>query len=125
MDESAEKILPNFACKVKEIAIATVRNKKFVIDPTKVNNFKFQFKTRWLKSNRTKKTFLEGYDSWLNSKVKLFRVPPIAGSSSFDVKQSESSKRRKTAQLRGGHSTDELTYAAQMKLRQEGKLVQS
>ena len=50
---------------------------------------------------------------------------PKAGSSSFNVKQSESSKRRKTAQLRSDHSADQLTYAAQMKLRQEGKMVQS
>ena len=76
-----------------------------------------------------KEGILSRYHSWLDSKVKLFKIPSASTAhsegSNFDADQSEQSKRRKTADLRASHSADELAYAAQMKLRQEGKPIHS
>ena len=101
------------------------------IDKNKIYSFKHQFKLRWNKAKRSKKTFLVFNEEWLVTRVMFLQVPvphpqplPMT-STSFDVNQSEITKRRKTVELREKYSSDQLTYAAQMKLRQEGKLTAS
>ena len=124
-----DNYLSHFTIKVREVLKSLPTLSKLEVDSSKLNRFKCDFKQRWLKSKRGKKAFLSMYQSWLDSKVKLFKIPSASTAhsegSNFDADQSEQSKRRKTADLRASHSADELAYAAQMKLRQEGKPIHS
>ena len=126
---SEENYFSHFGIKVREILKSLPTLNELEVDSSKLNYFKWDFKKRWLKAKRGKKFFLTSYQAWLDSEIKLFEKPSANTSqsegSTFDADQSEQTKRRKTADLRASHSADELAYAAQMKLRQEGKPIHS
>ena len=127
---SGDKVLSSFIDKTSEILERLSAKPRLDILRRKLSAFKHQFKLRWIKASRCKKKFFQQNDAWLNGEVKLFRPadhPPIPKSKGacFDRGQSAVSKRRKTAQLRQENSADALTFAAQMKLREEGKVLES
>ena len=130
-DEEGSNIINSFLSNITKVLNPIATKAKTEIDMRKVYTFKANFKQRWLKAYRCKKRFLTSNESWLDIHITLFKIPaPQSKSSpkastSFDVNQSEVTKRRKTLELRKKYSCDELTYAAQMKLRQEGKLTAS
>lgn len=104
-----------------------------------------EFNQRWRKSYRCRSAFMKKNAKWLKTKLTLQNrdndsnhtddIPAIVtddetptngggdmGRPSTPFGEcSDSSKRRKTKHLREGNSTEELAYATQMKLRQEGK----
>lgn len=103
-----------------------------------------QFNERWRKSSRCRNGFVSKNKKWLTSEIELHDKdnerndadPPLVNvcddeglkNSGMDMgrpstpfsESSESTKRRKTKHLREKHSTEELAYATQMKMRQEG-----
>lgn len=99
------------------------------------------FNERWRKSHRTRNAFLSKNKNWLRTEIPLQNTnnegsdvdEPIVADDEAPKNSdlgrpvtpfsecSDSSKRRKTRHVREQHSTEELVYATQMKLRQEGK----
>lgn len=88
-----------------------------------LKNFKHQFKIKWERSNRTKKLFLASEIKWLNGSIAFKKFSSPAGRPyRFNFETcSESSKRKRTAELRNTVPTNELVYAAQMSLRASGQ----
>lgn len=98
------------------------------------------FNERWRKSHRTKNAFLSKNKKWLRTEIPLqntnneesdVEMPFVADDAPKNcnlgrpispfAECSDSSKRRKTRHVREENSSEELVYATQMKLRQEGK----
>lgn len=88
-----------------------------------MRNFKKSFKLKWDKCGKHKNRFFVSEKTWLENVTQFKFYQKSAGGrpiKPFDD-CSDQSKRRKTAELRHNHSTEELTYAAQMSLRASGK----
>ena len=105
-----------------------------------INNFN----DKWKKCHRMKKYFLRKHRKWLSGDIKLetetcdemsnVRMKNESTNSSDSnnngrgrpfspfEETSQSTKRRRTRQLRSQYSTDELAHATKMKLRKEGKI---
>lgn len=90
------------------------------------SNFFSQYLRYWKCCHRCEKRFLTKHDNWLQETLPL---PPFlqgrglcsAGRPSKNFAEcSESSKRKKTSDLRRSFSSLELSYAAAMNLREEG-----
>lgn len=88
------------------------------------------FRTKWQDVARMEKKFFYKYHEWLNVFVRLDNIKDLATpekknsgrpSSEF-TDSSERTKRRRTEEMRSQSSTEELSYATQMKLRVSGKL---
>lgn len=89
----------------------------------KIHHFKSAFKEKWLAANKTDNRFRMNNEKWLQS---TFTIPKVLNISTGRPKKifdelSERSKRRKTEQVRQSMETEELAYAAQMKLRAAGE----
>lgn len=99
----------------------------------------YQFNVKWRKSHRVKKNFLSKNKNWLSGNIALVSecveavTEHVTESKSANTcdrgrpvtdfgEASDSTKRRRTKLLRDHFSTDELTYATNMKLRSEGKI---
>lgn len=105
------------------------------------------FNDKWKKCHHVKQYFLSKHRKWLNGDIKLVgenidgseheatRLNESTRPSCSDLnisargrpaipfgEASESTKRRKTRHLRSQFSTEELAYATNMRLRQEGKV---
>ena len=126
--------LSKFVAKTLEVLRRHTSNDIVDLDLNKMKSFKSEVKQRWLKCTRNKEKFFHRFESWLNVEFDLVEltnpskrkdVPSCSRASDFNIMQSDITKRRKTAKLRGAHSADELAYAAQMKLREEGRLIQA
>lgn len=92
----------------------------------KLSILRSQLKVRWQNSRRIKAAFETNNREWLNGTITLETMLPSPTSAGRPVKSfvtsSERSKRRKTVQLRSEISSETLTYATQMKLRETGEV---
>lgn len=91
----------------------------------------FELRKKWQASCRKEHRFFSSYSHWLNEVVHSInsqnssKTPKrkSVGRPSLDFTSSgERSKRRKTESIRLRSSVEELTFAAQMKLREDGKV---
>lgn len=88
----------------------------------KLSYLKSEIKRRWITSHYVEDLFLKRNDKWLKGTFLLPKARPRPGRplKSFGH-VSERTKRRKTEQLRSQMSSEELTFATQVKLQCEGK----
>lgn len=94
-----------------------------------MSTFCSQYKSKWNASSRNYQAFQNKNQSWLEIRIEFpcnpepFAIRKRSGRPPADFSGiSERSKRRKTEALRSQFSPQELSYAAQMQLRAEGKL---
>ncbi|XP_055906219.1 uncharacterized protein LOC129941567 [Eupeodes corollae] len=89
-----------------------------------LTNFAYEHRRRWLSASRNNNTFLKQNINWLQCEISFpCRAHGLVGRPQMDFSDlSERSKRRKTEDLRFNYSAEELSYAAQMQLRERGKL---
>ena len=115
-----------------------------------MSNLRNQFRIRWKKCHRDRKTFMAKYKTWLESEVKLQPEPDTYIPADSDTSNDEDSfcnasnntevptqlgrpcvsfssasirtKRRKTQHLRNHNSAEELGYATTLKLRETGRI---
>ncbi|XP_071635291.1 uncharacterized protein [Temnothorax longispinosus] len=116
--------------KIEELMSCKLQHPYNLPDHTKqpIRKLIFDLKDKWQKSKRTESVFFKTYGEWLGVFISFGlkeenKETDIGGrpSTSFED-SSERSKRRKTENLRTQSSTEELSYAAQMNLRAEGKV---
>ena len=115
------------------------------IPESKKKSLKRDFNERWRKSHRTRQRFLNINKKWLTTEIELelaLNDERRERNQPFDIAHgedesstggdggrpvtpfsqcSDSTKRRKTRHVREQNSSEELGYATQMKLREEGK----
>ncbi|KAL4720723.1 hypothetical protein ACJJTC_002087 [Scirpophaga incertulas] len=89
----------------------------------KLSVFKHEFKQKWSAASRKLDLFTKKNKNWLLGCLELpvGAIKPGRPTKSFE-ESSERSKRRKTQNIRESTDIEELTYAAQMKLRSSGKV---
>lgn len=86
--------------------------------------FKSEMKSKWLSTNSTEQYFLKKYGDWLQGTITIpVKNIKSAGRPEKSFEElSDRSKRRKTECLRSSNETQELLYAGQMLLREEGNV---
>ncbi|KAL4716927.1 hypothetical protein ACJJTC_012738 [Scirpophaga incertulas] len=89
----------------------------------KLSVFKHEFKQKWSAASRKLDLFTKKNKNWLLGCLELpvGAIKPGRPTKWFE-ESSERSKRRKTQNIRESTDIEELTYAAQMKLRSSGKV---
>ena len=96
-------------------------NEDLVMPNRELQNFKSQYKQKWIKAHRDRRTFFKKNQAWLTGKVRLKRnlneTQPIkpnlctkCGNSiedeNFNLEQSNRTKRRKKTHIRNVCTTD-------------------
>lgn len=85
-----------------------------------------EFKKRWIQCHKTTHIFLNKNAKWLEGTFSIPRITrPIGRPQKTFSELSERSKRRKTKDIRESTDAETLTYAARMKLNEQGKRTES
>lgn len=103
-------------------SILTTRGKQTL------KQFLIRYKEKWNAARRNVPYFKSKNQQWLKSKLKVEYTSSVIicskpGRPPLDFSEcSERTKRRKTESLHSKYTSKQLTYAAQMQLREEGKI---